>query len=292
MVQGGPGTPYADTLDCTLMTSDNPSSTEGAAGWQIGMQATGMTIIGIRTDGTAAASAAFVSNQLTSPPPLGNEGATSGVVLSLLGPLVTLPPDGTEVICKLDIEGTFPTDGVCTAVQVAYIDGLAPMTAPINNEVVWMGSAIPPTLGECAFELCGLSETETPTNTPTSTPTAIVTETPTVTPTATASDTPTTTPTPTSTATSNASMTPAPDGAPCSDQTDCVSGHCVNDVCCNELCTGADQICNLQGNVGTCTNLAAPAPATSRTGLLISLGLLGAIAVLALRRRRQLKHDL
>ena len=56
--------------------------------------------------------------------------------------------------------------------------------------------------------------------------------------------------------------------------------------------TGPEQLCNLQGSVGTCTDVAAPAPTTSRTGLLIGLGMLAAIAAVALWRRRELKHYL
>ena len=73
---------------------------------------------------------------------------------------------------------------------------------------------------------------------------------------------------------------------------DCVSGNCVDDVCCDTECNEPDQICNLAGSVGTCTDITAPAPTTSRTGLLIGLGLLAAIAALALWRRRELKHYL
>ena len=73
---------------------------------------------------------------------------------------------------------------------------------------------------------------------------------------------------------------------------DCQSGHCVDGVCCNDPCTGLNEICNLLGSVGTCTEIAAPAPTTSRTGLLIALGILAAIAALALWRQRELKHYL
>ena len=99
-------------------------------------------------------------------------------------------------------------------------------------------------------------------------------------------------PTPTNTPTATPTNTPLPDGAPCADPGDCQSGNCVEDVCCNELCSGPDQICNLQGSVGTCADVAAPAPTTSRTGLLIGLGMLASIAAIALWRRRELKHYL
>lgn len=86
-------------------------------------------------------------------------------------------------------------------------------------------------------------------------------------------------------------VTPGDNGASCTDPDDCISGNCVDDVCCDTECDEPDQLCNLQGRVGMCTNVAAPAPTTSRTGLLIGLGVLTAIAAVALRRR-ELKHYL
>ena len=131
--------------------------------------------------------------------------------------------------------------------------------------------------GVCGDPGC-VEPSATPTSTATSTPP------PTSTPTATATITATATATPTN--------TPFPDGAPCTSDGQCASNICTDDVCCNEPCAGPDQICNLQGSVGTCTDVAAPAPTTSRTGLLIGLGLLVVIAAVALWRRRELKHYL
>ena len=73
---------------------------------------------------------------------------------------------------------------------------------------------------------------------------------------------------------------------------ECLSTFCVDDVCCDTDCSEPDQLCNLAGSVGTCTDVAAPAPTTSRTALLIGLGVLAAIAALALWRKRELKHYL
>ena len=123
--------------------------------------------------------------------------------------------------------------------------------------------------------------------------TATPTDTPTVTPTDTATGTPTDTPTVTPTGTATATATPVPQGGPCMDQGQCATGlFCVDDVCCDEPCAGPDEICNLQGSVGTCTQPVAPAPTTSRTGLLIAVGILAGIAALALWRRRELSHYL
>jgi hypothetical protein len=78
--------------------------------------------------------------------------------------------------------------------------------------------------------------------------------------------TPTITPTPTG----------IPNGGACSDRADCTSGNCVNDVCCDTPCNGELESCNQPGKVGTCTSLAAPAPAASSGGLaFMTLLLLG-----------------
>jgi len=91
--------------------------------------------------------------------------------------------------------------------------------------------------------------------------------------------------TPTATPSSTPTQTPASNGGSCDDPTDCVSGNCVADVCCDTACTGADQSCNQPGREGTCTGI-APAPAASQEGLLAILTLLTAIAAVALWRRR------
>jgi MYXO-CTERM domain-containing protein len=79
-----------------------------------------------------------------------------------------------------------------------------------------------------------------------------------------------------------------PDGAMCEDPTDCISGNCVDDVCCDTPCTGAGLSCNCPGSVGTCTTCpVAPAPTLSGIGLLIAAALLAAIGSLGLLRRRR-----
>src|SRR5262249_28274815 len=83
---------------------------------------------------------------------------------------------------------------------------------------------------ECAT----FTPTETPTNTPTNT--------------ATATNTPTATPT----------NTPVPQGGACITPSQCSTGFCVDDVCCNSACTSGR--CDLPGQRGTCSGL-APAPA-------------------------------
>jgi hypothetical protein len=118
-------------------------------------------------------------------------------------------------------------------------------------------------------------------------PTATPTATPTGTPTATPTDTPTDTPTRTPTSTPTNTPIGLPNGAGCGTASQCQSGFCIDGLCCNRACDGPTEVCNLPAQPGTCIALAA-APTTSRTGLLIGLGLLSGVAALALRRRRAL----
>ncbi|MDX2165870.1 MAG: hypothetical protein SF182_02360 [Deltaproteobacteria bacterium] len=76
-----------------------------------------------------------------------------------------------------------------------------------------------------------------------------------------------------------------PDGGSCLDPADCVSGNCVNDVCCDTACNGPEQQCNLPGSEGICTSTAAPAPAASPAGLVIALALLISVGAIAMLRR-------
>jgi hypothetical protein len=105
--------------------------------------------------------------------------------------------------------------------------------------------------GSCDGACAGVAP---PTATPSVTQTASATGTPTATPTA--MDTPTTTPT----------RTLVPGGGSCTVTAQCETGlACVDNVC---------------------TTLSALAPATSSAGLLVGLGLLTAVGVLAIFRRR------
>lgn len=98
--------------------------------------------------------------------------------------------------------------------------------------------------------------------------------------------TPTNTPTSTPTATTTPTNTPAPNGGTCTEPTDCQSGNCVDDVCCNTSCSLPGESCVVPGSVGTCTEVAARAPAVSLSGLaLIIIALFAIGAVAAVRRR-------
>ena len=49
-------------------------------------------------------------------------------------------------------------------------------------------------------------------------------------------------------------------GDPCSTGGGCLSGKCVDKVCCATDCNGTCQVCNIQGSLGTCTNAPAEQP--------------------------------
>ncbi len=46
-------------------------------------------------------------------------------------------------------------------------------------------------------------------------------------------------------------------GDPCATATECLSGSCVDGVCCNSACSGTCKACNVSGSVGTCSNVPA-----------------------------------
>jgi hypothetical protein len=71
----------------------------------------------------------------------------------------------------------------------------------------------------------------------------------------------------------------------------CASGFCADLVCCDAACTLPDQRCNVPGREGEClSDQAAPAPATSNTGLLIAAGILIAVAYLRIRPFRTMRR--
>lgn len=118
------------------------------------------------------------------------------------------------------------------------------------------------------FSLAGVcgEECRPPTDTPTSTPTSTPTNTPTATPT----------------------NTRVPNGGGCDDPADCNSGNCVDDVCCEEASCPPGESCDNPGNAGNCSpDPTAPAPAISRSGVLVALALLVAIGGFAVLRRRR-----
>lgn len=50
------------------------------------------------------------------------------------------------------------------------------------------------------------------------------------------------------------------DGEACSDRTQCASGSCVDDVCCHSACEGTCQACDVEGFVGTCSQVTSGQP--------------------------------
>lgn len=58
----------------------------------------------------------------------------------------------------------------------------------------------------------------------------------------------------------DSSAEPFENGTACRADTDCLSDHCVDGVCCNEACTESCKACNLSGEEGRCSFLPSGAP--------------------------------
>ena len=104
-------------------------------------------------------------------------------------------------------------------------------------------------------------------------------------PTFTPTNTPTNTPTVTDTPTNTPTNTPVPQGGACTTPSQCSTGFCVADVCCDTACTSPQERCDLPGQRGTCTSTTAPAPAVGWWGLLAVAVFLASVGALTLRRR-------
>ena len=49
---------------------------------------------------------------------------------------------------------------------------------------------------------------------------------------------------------------PEPNGGPCESRVDCLSGFCVDGLCCDTACDGVCELCDQPGFAGRCTNIA------------------------------------
>lgn len=81
-----------------------------------------------------------------------------------------------------------------------------------------------------------------------------------------------------------------PQGGECDPQADaCAEGlSCEDGVCCDRECGSPEQErCDLPDSVGVCTALPNPAPALSKTGLVVLVAMLVALGSLTLVRRRR-----
>ena len=169
-ITGAPGSAHSMTLDCVLTTSNNPGDA-GAQGWSISVASEGGTITGITTEGTVAADVAqggmrsvgFEKTETTIrsgiTPGGANDcdgllGAVSAVVLSFVNP-VTLDPEGSAVIAKVDVESETPNaPGDCSTVEVFFGDGCRGAGQPVRNAVTLNASTFIPELGRCSTTLC------------------------------------------------------------------------------------------------------------------------------------------
>ncbi len=96
----------------------------------------------------------------------------------------------------------------------------------------------------------------------------------------------TATATATSTPTATATSTGVSNGGRCMSPSQCQSGNCVDEVCCDTACQGPLEQCNLPGQRGVCVSTAAPAPTLSDRALILALVLLIGIGGLAIAQRR------
>ena len=140
VVEGVSGLNFNQTIDCTLMTSENQAEI-GVQGWSISLAGDpGLDIVGITVDGTAAATedegglwrGGFEKSELTEGE--GNTGAVSAVILSF-NDFITLPVSGTETIARVGIRCPFPDVGVTDNKVVRYVDGLRGAGQPVDNVI-------------------------------------------------------------------------------------------------------------------------------------------------------------
>ena len=174
----------------------------------------------------AASGMRVLSNSPGASDPLGNDLATNGSNGSIL--ISTVPSPTVRLSTATPTSTTTATHGPVATATPSYT---ALVVATASN------TAVPAT----ATPTNTASATDTATASATGTATA--TETPTVTPTASASASPT----PTST------VTPEPDGSACTAGTECLSGFCVDAVCCGSAACGARQRCDVFGAAGACS---------------------------------------
>ncbi|HRI71329.1 MAG TPA: VCBS repeat-containing protein, partial [Polyangium sp.] len=59
----------------------------------------------------------------------------------------------------------------------------------------------------------------------------------------------------------------APNGAYCSSNSNCLSGFCVDGVCCNSACSGSCQACNMPGTEGKCASSCTSACSSGKVAL-------------------------
>ena len=63
-----------------------------------------------------------------------------------------------------------------------------------------------------------------------------------------------------------------PLGAPCTGSAQCLSGFCVDGVCCTSSCTGTCMACNVAGSLGTCAPVPDRTDPAAECGMLSCLG--------------------
>jgi hypothetical protein len=78
-----------------------------------------------------------------------------------------------------------------------------------------------------------------------------------------------------------------PQGGACVEASECDPGlFCVDEVCCNQPCAGADASCTEPGREGTCVSLSAAVPVASQLGFALLVVVLAGIGAVTLLRRQ------
>lgn len=161
VVSGAAGSTQTIAYACTLAHSGAGS---GAESWSMGIEADGGEIVDVEVDGTAAALApagvltatGFEKSELTTGPE--NKGAVSTVVLSDHGG-VTLPPQTSQRIARLEVEATIPQGGGTAtqdSVVLRYRNGLEGSEGSVSNSVTQDVVVVEPNLGEITTVLSNL----------------------------------------------------------------------------------------------------------------------------------------
>jgi hypothetical protein len=160
---GAPGSEFRETFNCDVTTTQNDTS-EGAQSWSISLTADGVALTSITTAGTVGdlapvglRSNGFEKSELALSGVgdcEGRMGAVSAVVLSFFQ-LITLPPQGSATLARVEAAGRFPQAGASAPARLFYADGCRGSGEPVLNVFSFLGNAVAPVLQPCDFQLLG-----------------------------------------------------------------------------------------------------------------------------------------
>ena len=137
---------------------DIPSG-DGPKAWSFGIAASGLRILAIELDGTAAADSredpvgVFLDGEERSELAIGPDGLIAGVVSSVVLSLSenrSLPPNRPAVVARIVVEGMLPSGNDATTGRLDFVDTLRPASdptaSPIPNEVRFFGIDFAPSV--------------------------------------------------------------------------------------------------------------------------------------------------